>query len=81
MFDKEMRDALRADAEKLGQLTGEDHTPQFLFTCEACDGAGEIVVNDPPVSKWSIDPPGTHEVACDVCGGLGFVACEAEGDQ
>ena len=30
-MDKEMMDALRADAEKLGQLTGEDHTPEFLF--------------------------------------------------
>lgn len=76
MFDKEMRDALRADAEKLRHLTGEDHTPIFLFTCEACDGRGEFVVNDPPVSKWSIDPPGVHEVQCEACSGLGFVAHE-----
>lgn len=30
MFDKVMQAALLADAEKLNQLTGEDHTPFFL---------------------------------------------------
>lgn len=81
MFSKEMMDALMADAEKLQHLTGEDHTPEFLVTCEACDGAGEIVVNDPPVSKWSLDPPGVHEVTCEVCCGNGFLVCEMECDQ
>lgn len=29
-FDKSMMDALRADAEKLSQLTGEDHSIEFF---------------------------------------------------
>lgn len=80
-FDREMQRALMLDAEKLGHLTGEDHTPEFLVTCEVCDGKGEFTVNDPPVSRWSIDPPGVHEVPCEACGGNGFIVCEAEGDR
>lgn len=30
MFTKEMQDALNADGEKLRQLTGEDHGPEFI---------------------------------------------------
>jgi len=37
-MDKEMQRALMLDAEKLGHLTGEDHTPEFLADCEECDG-------------------------------------------
>ena len=42
-MDKEMQRALMLDAEKLGHLTGEDHTPEFLADCEECDGAGYIL--------------------------------------
>ncbi|TGP34044.1 MULTISPECIES: hypothetical protein [unclassified Mesorhizobium] len=31
-FSKEMQDALRADAEKLSAMTGEEHTVEFFST-------------------------------------------------
>jgi len=39
-FSKEMQDALRADAEKLSAMTGEEHTVEFfnvMFKCTYCD--------------------------------------------
>lgn len=79
-FGDVMAGALRADAEKLEQLTGEDHTPEFLADCEACGGEGSIE-HPEFVSKWSIDPPGSYAVPCELCNGVGFFVCEAEGDQ
>ena len=42
-MDREMMRALQADAEKLRHLTGEDHTPEFLVDCDACEGNGWFV--------------------------------------
>jgi acetyl-CoA carboxylase beta subunit len=36
MFDKKMREALAADAEKLQQLTGKDHGLEFFVQCLSC---------------------------------------------
>lgn len=44
-FSKEMQDALKADAEKLSALTGEEHTIEFFDDddgCPNCDGSGFI---------------------------------------
>ncbi|MGY3588062.1 hypothetical protein [Bradyrhizobium sp. USDA 4350] len=84
MFDREMMAALAADAAKLEQLTGEDHTPEFLADCQACGGEGSIDVWE-SVGKWSIDPPSARAVKCEACNGVGFfvveaAACEKCGD-
>lgn len=44
MFTKEMQAALRADAEKLEQLTGEIHEPVLIYNipCEPGDHAYEL---------------------------------------
>jgi hypothetical protein len=80
-MDKEMMRALQADAEKLNQLTGEDHTPLFLADCEACDGLGYI-----PKTIHVYEPgcgfshPDVEEIPCEACAGNGWFVCEAEGD-
>lgn len=80
-MDKEMRDALRADAEKLGHLTGEDHTPEFLFDCEACGGKGYIAktihVYEP---GCGFSHPDVEETPCQACNGNGWFVCESDGD-
>lgn len=51
MFDKAMRDALRADQEKLEAQTGEDH-PLFFspdYDCPGCQGGDKWPVNE---SVW-----------------------------
>lgn len=82
MFTKEMMDALRADAEKLAQLTGEDHTPEFLADCEECDGTGVIAstihVYEP---GCGFSHPDVEEQPCKACGGNGWFVWEAEGDR
>lgn len=55
--------------------------PEVWVDCPECGGAGEFTVNDPPVSRWSIDPPGVHEVPCETCGGAGGMICEPEGSS
>lgn len=45
IFDKEMMKALKADGEKLRQMTGEDHGPwdlddEWLAELEACKARG-----------------------------------------
>jgi hypothetical protein len=81
MFDKEMMDALRADAEKLAQLTGEDRTPEFLADCKACDGRGyiprTIYVYE---AGCGFSHPDIAEDTCEACAGNGWFICEAEGD-
>lgn len=81
MFDREMMKALQEDAEKLGQLTGEDHTPEFLRDCEACEGQGHIVkgmrVYEAGCGFSHMD---SYEDPCGNCDGRGFFICEAEGD-
>ncbi len=78
MFDKEMMDALRADADKLNQLTGGDHTPEFLADCEACGGSGEILET---IHVYEVgcgfSHPDVHGKPCQVCDGVGFFICEA----
>jgi len=75
MFDKAMIDALKADSEKLNQLTGEDHTPEFLVDCEACGGLGST-----EHSRYGGNDPDVWEKLCQECGGVGFFICEAKGD-
>lgn len=53
------------------EMLNAGEPPEVWVTCHDCCGEGEFVVNDPPVSRWSIDPPGTHEVTCETCGGAG----------
>ncbi len=82
MMDKVMQDALRADAEKLGHLTGEDHTPEFLFDCEACGGEGYIPRTVRVYEAGcGFSHPDVEEVRCEACLGVGWFICEAEGDQ
>jgi DnaJ-class molecular chaperone len=80
MFDKEMMDALRADAEKLAHLTGEDHTPEFLADCEACAGRG---YTQRTIHVYELgcgfSHPDVAEDPCQACGGNGWFICEAEG--
>lgn len=82
MFDKEMMDALRADAEKLRHLTGEDHTPEFLADCEACEGRGYIPET---IHVYEVgcgfSHPDVIEHPCQTCGGNGWLICDAEGDR
>lgn len=40
-WSKEMQDALRADAEKLSQLTGEDHSVEFFDFDDGYDDEDE----------------------------------------
>lgn len=73
MFDKEMLEALAADAEKLEQLTGENHEPLMLVTCENCGGEGWLMQK-----YWIHDPypyavEDSHEYKCPTCGGSGLI--------
>lgn len=62
MIDKEMMKALEADGEKLRQLTGEDHGPDFLDDCcPNCGGEG--VIYSCQEEYACVDPEG----GCDVC--------------
>lgn len=69
--DREMMKALEADGEKLRQLTGEDHGPQFFADCQCCDRgvrAERITVYEG--GGWYYD---TDERPCPDCGGTGLV--------
>lgn len=82
MFDREMMKALQEDGEKLSQLTGEDHTPEFLQDCAACDGRGHIVKGVRVYEAGcGFAHDDTEEIPCGACGGIGFFVCEAEGDR
>lgn len=76
MFDREMMKALQADGEKMSALTGQDHTPEFLVTCEECFGQGQFEV-PLPFSKWTDDPHGCTVETCKACNGAGLFICEA----
>jgi len=77
-MDKEMMDALRADAEKLEHLTGQDHTPEFLADCEACGGKGYIARTIHVYeSGCGFSHPDVEERPCEACGGNGWFVCEA----
>lgn len=81
-MDKEMRDALRADAEKLGHLTGQDHTPEFLFDCEACGGQGYIARTVHVYEAGcGFSHPDVEETPCEACNGIGWFIGEAESDH
>ncbi len=74
VLDKEMQAALIADAEYLSQMTGEDHTPIFLVTCEACGGEGvfpkRVTVYE---VGCAVPHDDTDEVKCEACDGYGTV--------
>lgn len=81
-MDKEMMDALRADAEKLGQLTGEDHTPEFLFDCNVCGGTGYLAETVHVYEAGcGFSHPDVVEKPCEACGGNGWFVGEVEGDR
>jgi len=80
-MDKEMQLALEADGEKLRQLTGEDHGPEFLFDCYQCGGQG-VIRNVIQVYEHGCGFPhdDVEEQPCQACGGSGFFVGEAEPD-
>ena len=77
-MDREMMKALQADAEKLRDLTGEDHTPEFLADCDACGGQGYIAKT---IQVYEAGCGFSHfdveEKPCQACGGNGWLVCEA----
>lgn len=68
-FTQEMRRALEADGEKLRQLTGEDHGPEFLLTCPECEGEGSWEEPEPLPD----DPFRCKVIYCGGCDGAGVV--------
>lgn len=81
-MDKEMQRALILDAQKLGHLTGQDHTPEFLFDCEACGGQGYIAHTVYVYEAGcGFTHPDVEEVRCEACNGNGWFVGEVEGDQ
>jgi hypothetical protein len=67
-ISREMQRALEADGEKLRQLTGEDHGPEFIDTlapCPECGGDGGF--EEAGSGRWS---------ECRLCGGTGDVESE-----
>lgn len=69
--DREMQKALEADGEKLRQLTGEDHGPQFEYDEDFED-------SDPEEDAWA-----EAEMNCSMdrhgqCGQAGSEYCEFE---
>lgn len=72
--DREMMRALEADGEKLRQLTGEDHGPQFFDDCPECDGSGVIAF-----ATWVYEPgcgrghASSDERRCERCRGEGII--------
>jgi len=68
-MDKEMMAALKADGEKLRQMTGEDHGPTFLDTCPDCCGEGAIEIPRPQHD----DPHFAVTIKCETCNGCGLV--------
>jgi hypothetical protein len=54
----------------------DDDIPEVWVDCEECGGEGAIEIWE-SVSKWSIDPPGSHYVPCRACNGAGGMICEA----
>ena len=76
-WDREMERALKADGEKLRQLTGEDHGPWGLVTCSCCDGAGEWDEGPLPASSGATEPD-YRQVICPECAGAGSVLVECE---
>jgi len=61
-------------------LIDHGEPPEVWEECETCGGEGAIEIPD-PVSKWSIDPPGSHYLTCEVCCGAGGFIVEAKGDR
>lgn len=63
-LNREMIEALHADAEYLRQMTGDDHTPLFLDGCDHCASEPEWVgvgwieqPNNGPISPCPICNP------------------------
>jgi DnaJ-class molecular chaperone len=73
-FDRKMQRALQADAEKLRQLTGEDHTPEFLIlvTCPHCNGSA-VTVHASRYGDFD-----TYEERCPECEGAGQLLVDSE---
>ena len=69
MFTREMQRALKADAEKLGLMTGDEHGVEFYNTCPLCDGEGGIEVPRPQHD----DPYYCDVIKCADCNGSGWM--------
>jgi hypothetical protein len=73
-FDDAMITALEADGEYLRQMTGEDHGPLFLITCEACGGEGVFLKRVMVYATGCAFPhDDTDEQKCEFCDGYGTV--------
>ena len=74
VFDDEMMKALELDGEYLRQMTGEEHGPIFLVSCEACGGEGifskRVDVYEP---GCAISHDDVEELKCSACDGYGTV--------
>lgn len=70
-FDREMQRALELDGEKLRQLTGEDHGPQFFADCPECGGTG-IIAKRVTVYEGGGSYDDTDERPCPSCNGVGL---------
>lgn len=77
----EIERALEADGEKLRALTGEDHGPWQIFTCEACDGRG-FTMHRVTVYEHGCGFPHDDAVErqCEACSGYGEFFGPCEGD-
>ena len=80
-WDREMMRALEADGEKLRQMTGEDHGPLWLETCQNCDGAG-VTFHRVAVYEAGCAFPhdDTDERKCVECDGLGTILINGGSD-
>jgi DnaJ-class molecular chaperone len=71
MMNKAVIDALKADAEKLSDLTGE---PQwFMVTCDNCGGEGGFYTPEQTPSRWDDPTTGERWDDCPTCNGSGWI--------
>jgi hypothetical protein len=77
---EKMRRALEADGDKLRALTGEEHEPLQLFTCDICGGEGVVPTGrmSHSVNSATIDPPFEITEMCRECNGCGGWVAAAE---
>ena len=52
--------------------------PEVWVDCDECGGEGAIEIPE-IVSKWSLDPPGSHCIPCQACCGAGGTIRDSDG--